>query len=266
MPFFTNDGIRLYYEIEGEGPPVVMIHGFALNIEYNWKAPKWVEILKDDYCLILLDCRGHGKSDKPHGDSYYGRKMNDDVIKLMEELSIEKANFFGYSNGAHIIFELLFTKPDIFISAILGGFVVPLINNDEEKIRYTKINNQIIKAFKAKSDLEVKDPSYLFYRQVTLQAGNDLFALAGVIAGNLKERIENLPSTIQMKKLLKKIRIPVMTVLGSNDITPGDKTLAAQLIPDSCLFQIQGKDHMSVLRDCKFHMVVKAFLNYVNRK
>ena len=55
-----------------------------------------------------------------------------------------------------------------------------------------------------------------------------------------------------------------MTVIGSGDMIPGDKTLAAQLIPDACHFQIQGKDHLSLLRDSKFHMVVKAFLDHVN--
>ena len=42
-------------------------------------------------------------------------------------------------------------------------------------------------------------------------------------------------------------------------------TLLAQLVPDACHFQIQGKDHLTVTSDPKFHMVVKAFLNYINR-
>lgn len=57
-----------------------------------------------------------------------------------------------------------------------------------------------------------------------------------------------------------------MTVMGSDDFLPGDKTLIAKLVPDACHFQIQGKDHGTVVSDPKFHMIVKAFLNYVNRK
>ena len=60
MPFFTNDGIKIYYEIEGSGPEVLMIHGFAANLEYNWKRTNWVETLKDENRVILMDCRGHG--------------------------------------------------------------------------------------------------------------------------------------------------------------------------------------------------------------
>ena len=42
MPYFDNEGIKIYYEIEGEGPPVVMIHGFSGNLEIGWKETNWV--------------------------------------------------------------------------------------------------------------------------------------------------------------------------------------------------------------------------------
>ncbi|MFX1589842.1 MAG: hypothetical protein ACFFC1_16995, partial [Promethearchaeota archaeon] len=60
--------------------------------------------------------------------------------------------------------------------------------------------------------------------------------------------------------------VPVMTVVGSSEFSSEDKTIVAQLVPNACHFQIQGKDHLIVPSDPKFHMVVKAFLDYVNRK
>ena len=66
------------------------------------------------------------------------------------------------------------------------------------------------------------------------------------------------------KEAVKKIGVPVLTVLGSDDFVGADKTLMAQLIPDACHFQIQGKDHITVVGDPKYHMVVRAFLDYVN--
>ncbi|MCK4379724.1 MAG: alpha/beta hydrolase [Candidatus Lokiarchaeota archaeon] len=265
MPYFTNDGVKIYYEIEGEGPPIVMIHGFASSLEGNWKLTNWVKNLKDNYKLILLDCRGHGKSDKPHDDSYYGHKMSDDIIKLMEHLSIEKANLFGYSMGAYITFRLLLTKPDIFISAILGGFVLNLIQDDKARSNYIESTKLRIEAFKAASIDQVKDPMARAFRQFAELGGNDLKALAAVTAGLLKERSETMASPAQIKESLKKIKVPIMTVVGSSEILPGDKTLIAQLVPDACHFQIQGKDHLTVVPDSKFKMIVKAFLNHVNR-
>ncbi|MFX0034006.1 MAG: hypothetical protein ACFE9I_00020 [Candidatus Hermodarchaeota archaeon] len=96
--------------------------------------------------------------------------------------------------------------------------------------------------------------------------GNDLDALAAVMLGNFHETPEWAGSPDEVKRLLKKVKLPVLTVVGSNEFIPGDKTLIAQLIPNACHFQIQGKDHLTVVPDPKFHMVVKAFLNYVNKK
>jgi len=221
-----------------------------------------IEILKANYRLILLDCRGHGKSDKPHGDSYYGQKICDDIIKLMEHLSIEKANLFGYSMGAFITYHLLLTNPGIFISAILGGFVLTLDETEIEKdIQNSK---QIIEAFKVKNIDQVKKPMARAFRRIAELRNNDLLALAAVQAGLLKDWTESMTSA-QIKSSLKRIKVPVITIVGSSEILLGDKTLIAQLVPDACHFQIQGKDHITVKSDPKFHMVVKAFLDYVNK-
>lgn len=70
----------------------------------------------------------------------------------------------------------------------------------------------------------------------------------------------------EMKSTFKKIKVPVLSILGSDDALMTNKTLVAELIPGACHFQIQGKDHVTVLLDPKFHMVVKAFLKFVNKK
>lgn len=264
MPYFDNEGIKIYYEIEGEGSPIVMIHGFSGNLEITWKETYLIEMLRDNYRLILMDCRGHGKSDKPHDDSEYGEKMVDDIIQLMKHLSIEKANFFGYSMGAYITFQLLLTNPELIISVILGGFV---LNLNERDIAKNKENtNQIIEALKAESIDQVKKPIARVFRSIAELRDNDLLALAAVQAGWLKSWSEISKSPAQLRESLKKIKIPVMTVVGSSEILLGDKTLVAQLVPDACHFQIQGKDHLTATSDPKFRMVVKAFLDYVNNK
>ena len=56
MPYFDNEGVKIYYEFEGTGPDLVMIHGFSSNIDDNWRAPNWIETLKDENRLILMEC------------------------------------------------------------------------------------------------------------------------------------------------------------------------------------------------------------------
>ncbi len=57
-----------------------------------------------------------------------------------------------------------------------------------------------------------------------------------------------------------------MTVASSAEFAPGDKTIVAHLVPDACHFQIQGKDHITMRSDPKFHIVVRAFFDFVNRE
>ncbi|MHA2181124.1 MAG: alpha/beta fold hydrolase [Promethearchaeota archaeon] len=266
MPKFSNDGIEIYYEIEGEGPPVILIHGFLSSLEINWKQTNWIRELKNNYRLILLDCRGHGKSDKPHDESYYGQKMTEDVVRLMEYLSIEKANFFGYSMGASIVFRLLLKYPQLFISAILGGFVMNILHSEEERLKHRESIERRIEGFKVENITQIRDPMARAFRKFAELRGNDLKALAAVLSGFLKDSLELYNSPIQMRETLKKIKVPLMTVVASNELIPGDKTLMAQLVPNACHFQIQGKDHITVRSDPKFHMMVKAFLNYINKK
>ncbi len=60
MPYVDNNGTRIHYHVEGEGPPLVLQHGFTSSLK-NWYAYGYVEPLKKDYQLILIDARGHGE-------------------------------------------------------------------------------------------------------------------------------------------------------------------------------------------------------------
>ena len=70
MPYTKNGDVNIYYEVEGEGPPLVMLHGLTSSLE-GWRESGYIDALKDDYQLILMDARGHGKSDKPHDPAMY---------------------------------------------------------------------------------------------------------------------------------------------------------------------------------------------------
>ncbi|MFX0023646.1 MAG: alpha/beta fold hydrolase [Candidatus Hermodarchaeota archaeon] len=264
MPYFINDGVKIYYEIEGEGPPVVMIHSLTSNLEKDWIQSNWVKTLKESYRLILLDCRGHGRSDKPHDASSYGLKMADDIVKLMKSLSFEKFNIFGYSMGANIAFWILLTKSNLLISAILGGLNISL--DERQVMKVNELNRQIIEALKADNIIQVKKPMARSYRKFAESSGNDLLALAALFTSILNHELtEIITSPALLRETLKDIHVPVMTVLSSGEIISGGNNSVVRLIPDACNVQIQGTDHFKLKSDPKFHMIVKAFLNYANR-
>ena len=123
MPYAQNDGVRIYYEVVGtDGPPLVLHHGFTQTLD-GWKREGYVEKLESDYRLILIDGRGHGKSDKPHGpEAYKFSACAADVVAVLDDLAIEKANYWGYSMGAAIGFGLLWKSPERIGTFVFGAW------------------------------------------------------------------------------------------------------------------------------------------------
>jgi len=263
MPFFENDGIKIHYEIEGSGPEVVMIHGFAADLEINWRLPGVADALKAENRLVMMDCRGHGKSDKPTDPALYGAKMLGDITSLMDHLGIERANFLGYSMGSRLFLNLLLTQPERFKSVILGGFVLQdSAQADSSIVRSDAVANALL----ANSIEQVTDPVGREFRRFAESTGGDLKALAAVMTGWTENEVAELSDPKTMLERIRSVSIPLMTILGNDDFLPGDKSRMAMLVPNGCHFLIQGKDHLTVVPDPKFRMAVRAFLNYVNRR
>jgi len=121
MPFADSQGVRIHYELEGAGPPLVLMHGFSGN-RTSWRGYGFVELLKADYQLILIDARGHGESDKPHEpEAYDHRHLVDDVIAVLDHLTLPTTHYIGYSMGGRIGFGLAKHYPDRLKSLIAGG-------------------------------------------------------------------------------------------------------------------------------------------------
>ena len=118
--FFDSDGVRIRFVDLGRGEPVVLVHGFTSTLE-SWNRGDILQSLSRDYRVIALDCRGHGKSDKPHEPEQYGTDSALDVLRLMDHLEIPNAHIVGYSMGARLTGYLLANHPERFISATLGG-------------------------------------------------------------------------------------------------------------------------------------------------
>src|SRR5437870_5371897 len=69
--FFDSAGVRIHYVVEGKGEPVILIHGYAVNINWNWTGPGIIKGLSNQYQVIAIDNRGHGQSEKPRDPKAY---------------------------------------------------------------------------------------------------------------------------------------------------------------------------------------------------
>ena len=79
MAYVDNSGVKIYYEVEGDGPPLILQHGVTSNLN-SWRQNGYTDTLREKYTLILVDARGHGRSDKPHEvDAYKPEDMTGDI-------------------------------------------------------------------------------------------------------------------------------------------------------------------------------------------
>lgn len=123
IPYVLNplDGVRIYYETVGVGPPLLMYYG-ALRAIPDWYELGFVDALSDQCQLILVDPRSHGKSDGPHHpDSYTSQHHSQDAIAVLDDLGIEKTNCLGYSMGGRICYGILRDAPERLKAMIIGG-------------------------------------------------------------------------------------------------------------------------------------------------
>jgi pimeloyl-ACP methyl ester carboxylesterase len=102
MTFTTVDGVRIRYQVEGNGPPLLLHHGTGDCLE-SWHAYGYVDVLRQSYQLITFDARGQGASDKPHdSDAYTLERRVADVVAVLDELGIERAHYLGVSLGGWV--------------------------------------------------------------------------------------------------------------------------------------------------------------------
>jgi pimeloyl-ACP methyl ester carboxylesterase len=121
MPYATNQGVRIHYRVEGEGPPLVLQHGYTWHME-SWSRSGYVETLKSHYRLVLLDARGHGASDKPHDPAAYSLPLKvGDVVAVLDTLEVHAAHFWGYSMGGWIGWGMAKYAPERVQGLIIGA-------------------------------------------------------------------------------------------------------------------------------------------------
>jgi len=121
MPYAHSGSVRIHYRVEGEGPALVLQHGFSESV-VDWYEAGYVDAFRLDYRVILIDARGHGASDKPHDpDAYVLNRRVADVVAVLDTLEIAKALFWGYSMGGWIGFGIAKYAKERIRALVIGG-------------------------------------------------------------------------------------------------------------------------------------------------
>jgi pimeloyl-ACP methyl ester carboxylesterase len=257
--FFDAKGVKIHYVIHGKGEPVVLIHGFAIDIAMQWDYPGVTKALARDFRVIALDSRGHGKSDKPHDVKQYGLEMVEDVVRLLDHLKIKKAHVVGYSMGGAIALKLATMHPDRLLSVTLGGMGLlaptqePVIRALAESLENGKGMTPLLiwltPGSQGKPSEDQVKPINTF-----LMFQNDAKALAAVVRGSMDKNLEITDEQ------LKRLPVPMLAVIG--DVDPFKKSVdeLKKRLPSLQVVVIERGDHFTAILNPLFNKSVKEFI------
>ena len=246
MPKFTSDGLSLNYIEEGEGDPVLLIHGFASNLAVNWAGTSWIgALVKAGRRVIAFDHRGHGESEKIYDTARYTiRDMAGDALVLLDHLGIKRADLIGYSMGARVAGLIAIEHPERARSLVIGGMGGRLFSGVSK-------SEEIAQALEAPHRDDVTDAYARTFRVFAESVKGDLKALAAVM------RSPRLPLT---RDMLAKITCPTLVAVGTEDVVAGDPHELAATISGAQVLEITGRDHNRSVGDKVFKDGVIAFL------
>lgn len=252
MQTFDSDGVAIAYldlvpTVEGaKGDPIILVHGFASSHAVNWVNTQWTKTLTHaGYRVVLLDNRGHGRSEKLHDPAaYHSQILAEDVRRLMDHLGIERADVMGYSMGARIAAHLALAHPSRVRSLLLGGLGIHLVEG-------VGLPLGIADAMEAPSLAELTDPMQRMFRAFAESTGSDLNALAACIRGTRQ--------TLSAEEV-GRIAAPTLVSVGTRDEVSGSGPELTALIPGAKSFAIEGRDHNLAVGDKSHKQAVLDFL------
>ena len=253
MPYANNRGVRIHYQVEGKGPPLVMHHGFGGFLE-TWYDMGYVEGLKDEYQLVLMDARGCGASDKPHDREAYRRALRvADVVAVLDDLDITQAHFFGYSMGGYIGWGIAQYAAERFLSLIIGGSGP----NEETYDEAEAGPGQMQKTLRRGLDAWVTFCEAAFDRcwqpkwKARLLAG-DVDALIAMASRSEGTDYDNV---------LSALTVPCLILVGENDDSYSRARKASEVLPNATFVSLAGLNHIEAC--CRADLVLPHILRFL---
>jgi pimeloyl-ACP methyl ester carboxylesterase len=249
MPTFTSfDGTSIAYMDEGEGMPVVMIHGFAADANLNFVRPGLLDLVADaGFRAVAADTRGHGLSDKPHDPAAYADDaVCRDVAALVDHLGADECVVMGYSMGAGI--ALRFASIDLRPRALALLGAGDLMTNGNTSVER---RSRMAEAFTADDPDTLEGPARAFWDMADAIRA-DRLALAALLTAPRPEGPYRLDD----------VTAPVVIVTGVDDTDVGSPEGLAASLPDVELVRVPG-DHFTVNARPETHRAVLAFLEQV---
>jgi len=248
MPVINANGVDIYYEMRGEGTPLMLINGWGGNLD-SW-SDEMVDLLAGKHNVIMMDNRGTGRSDKP-GTPYTMDMMAADAKGVLDSLGIKKAHVMGFSMGGAITQTFGINYPYSTLSLVICGasagrensissdpkvqMDLALIANPLPEMTERDVTVKLLYLLYSKEYVEehleelVRDETYSDYPTPSFALMNQSHAA----------------STLNSYPYLPELKVPVLVMTGEDDVLvpPENSEKIASQIPDSELVMIPGCGH-----------------------
>jgi pimeloyl-ACP methyl ester carboxylesterase len=236
MPYVNNQGVHIYYEVAGDGPALVLLHGGLSNLK-TWYETDYLKCLKSNYQLVLIDIRGHGASDKPHDPKAYEMgPLVGDVTGVLDDLNVNKAHYFGYSLSGRLAFGAAKYAPERFCSFIIGGAHPYLLDQNELEAD--------LQLFKKGMNVLVATMEQAYGTKMTPERK------AGLMANDLDAVVALFSAShwrLSFEDVLPTMIMPCLVFAGEADPLYSGAKECVKHMPNASFISLPGLGHFGVL-------------------
>lgn len=235
------DGVRIHYEVDGDGPAVVLLHGISADGQMNWEWTGIAPALRTaGFRTVAVDQRGHGGSDKPHEPAAYADdRFAADVSAVLDDAGIESCALVGYSMGAFMALRTTPREPRV--SALVVGGI-----GDSAPKRFDR--EAVARALEATEPADLPVCEARSIREYADATGADRLALAAIQRGRSDQPFE-----------FDAITVRALVIVGRDDELAGDAAELAGALQHAILIHVPG-DHASALIEPAFSEAIVTFL------
>jgi pimeloyl-ACP methyl ester carboxylesterase len=204
MPKINRDGVEIYYEVHGNGPPLLLTHGYS-SASAMWEGQ--IEALSRHHTLVLWDMRGHGQSDYPTDPSQYSEALTvADMAALLDEVGANSAIVGGLSLGGYMSLAFYRNHPER-VSALLIIDTGPGFKKDDARDAWNKRAHETGDRFEREGLAALKSAG----RERSTVSHRDASGLARAARGMLTQR------DARVIESLADIKVPALVVVGADD-------------------------------------------------
>jgi len=247
MAIIRANGLEISYTVEGEGPPLLLLHAATSSATEDWAAQR--PVLRNHFTLYLPDARSHAATRWDPRDGWSHDLLRDDALAFADALGLARFHVAGLSMGAGTALGLAMTSPDRIISAVLAAVGV-------EKEPRASVARRLMDP----DTIAREDPAWarrLARRHDPVQGPDAWKALLVAIRDDI------IAAPMPSPEELRRARLPILLAVGDRDpwVPLEQAVKLRRQLPDARLFVAPGVGHVVVAeRPSAFNTVMSQFL------